>query len=135
MRVFCYRNLHTGKISVRALDGEYKGRVIAHADIVQVAGAIFKVSEKGRQRVIKERQKNVHAGVQGELTWMVGATLRHPIEWVGDPENVQPVLDSDRVVGYNPYKFESFVLVEHGNAPIHEADHATVSRDGKVKIT
>ncbi len=39
--------------------------VIAHVDSIWLSDVRFKVSEKGRERVLRERRKNVHAGVQG----------------------------------------------------------------------
>ena len=68
MRVFVYFNLHKKCLSVKALEGESKGRVIAHADSVELVNATFKVSQAGRQRVLRERRKNVHAGVVGTMT-------------------------------------------------------------------
>jgi len=65
MKVFVYFNLRKRCFSVKALEGMYKGRVIAHRDSLHLQDAEFKVSEKGRQRVIRERRKNVHAGVVG----------------------------------------------------------------------
>ncbi len=50
MRVFVYFNLHRKCLSVKALEGERKGRVIAHAKAVELVGVTFKVSEAGRQR-------------------------------------------------------------------------------------
>ena len=55
-KYYIYRNLHTGGFSVK-----YRGRVVAHLDKFTAVNATFKVNEKGRQRVIKEKAKNVHA--------------------------------------------------------------------------
>lgn len=85
MRVFVYFNLHKKVWSVKALDGESKGRVIAHLPSVSLFSATFKVSEAGRQRVIRERTKNVHAGIVGYL--------------VGDKE----IPSEAKSVRYNPY--------------------------------
>lgn len=62
MKVFVYYNLHKKCWSVR-----YKGKVIAHLDRVTLRNAEFKVNELGRQRVLREGRKNVHAGVSGYL--------------------------------------------------------------------
>ncbi len=109
MRVFVYRNLRKNCYSVKALEGPNKGRVIAHWDYLSLTDAKFKVSRSGRARVLRERQKNVHAGVVGN--------------W--EPEQG---MDWDRFenahkVTYNPYHFESFV-----NACTHDA----VYQSGKV---
>ncbi len=65
MKVFVYYNLHKHCWSLKALEGKDKGRVVAHADDVMVYLAKCKVSEAGRQRVLNEQRKNVHAGVVG----------------------------------------------------------------------
>lgn len=67
MKVFVYFNLHKKLFSIKALEGSNKGRVIAHSSSVSLKDASCKVSEAGRQRVIKEKRKNVHAGVVGTL--------------------------------------------------------------------
>ena len=65
MKVFVYFNLHKKVWSVKALEGPNKGKVIEHTTNINIANAKFKVSEAGRQRVLKEKKKNVHAGVTG----------------------------------------------------------------------
>lgn len=67
-KVFVYFNLHKKVWSVKALDGERKGKVIARLPTLMIRGASFKVSEAGRQRVIREKKKYVHAGVVGYIT-------------------------------------------------------------------
>lgn len=63
-----YLNLHkTGFLSVRAAEGPDKGRVVGHVSAIELDGCTFRVSEAGRQRVIRERQKNVHATVRGRV--------------------------------------------------------------------
>jgi hypothetical protein len=59
------------------------------------------VSEAGRQRVLREKRKNVHAGVSG--TWINYCTNR--------VENHFEFLSMvGRQVTYNPYKYDSFVI-------------------------
>jgi hypothetical protein len=64
MKVFVYRNLRRGCLSVR--DTKTR-RVIAHVDEIFLRDVKFKVSKAGRERVLKEKQKNVHAGVEGNI--------------------------------------------------------------------
>lgn len=101
MRVFVYFNLHKKCFSIKALEGDLKGRVIAHSDTVLLEGCKLMVSEAGRQRVLREKRKNVHAGVSG--TWINYCTNRANnafdfISMIG------------RQVTYNPYKYASFVV-------------------------
>lgn len=98
MKVFVYFNLHRKCFSIKALEGENKGRVVAHRDTVLLFDGVFKVSEAGRQRVLRERKKNVHAGVVG--VWAEDSAFR-------DTHN--RVMMYGTPVTYNPYKYDSFV--------------------------
>jgi len=58
-KYYIYRNLHKGGFSVRL-----RGRVVDYIDSAAVCmGVEFKVSRKGRERVLQEGKKNVHAYV------------------------------------------------------------------------
>lgn len=115
MRVFVYFNLHKKCLSVKALEGESKGRVIAHADSVELVNATFKVSQAGRQRVLRERRKNVHAGVVGTMTNLPAhySTI-HIAEAFYTP------------VKYNPYRFDSFVTAVN-ESPVTTARRVVVA--------
>lgn len=115
MRVFVYFNLHKKCLSVKALEGESKGRVIAHADSVELVNATFKVSQAGRQRVLRERRKNVHAGVVGTMANIPAhySTI-HIAEALYTP------------VKYNPYRFDSFVTAVN-ESPVTTAKRVVVA--------
>ena len=91
MKVFIYFNLRKKLWSVKALQGPDRGRVIKHCDSFTLEHAQFKVSESGRQRVLREKRKNVHAGIVGIWCGAHGS---------GHLENS---------VTYNPYKYNTFV--------------------------
>ena len=112
MKVFVYFNLHRKCFSVKALEGINKGRVIKHAFFVALENVTFKVSEAGRQRVLKEQRKNVHAGVVGTLV------------------NSLDVVGSERVT-YNPYKGNTFVLCGTGDPVLASTSAALVVHDKK----
>ena len=114
MKVFVYYNLHKKLFSVKALEGPNKGRVIAHRTELNLGNVTFKVSEAGRQRVLREQRKNVHAGVVGE--------------WYG---TVQP-MDNGTPVTYNPYRFTSFVVADTLQ-PIHHAREAHL-KDRRITV-
>ena len=97
MKVFVYYNLHKKVWSIKALEGHDKGLVVGHSPRVLLRDAVGKVSEKGRQRVIREKCKNVHAGIVGTLVHTGG-------------EGYFPGLE----VTYNPYKYQSFVYKDTG---------------------
>lgn len=100
MKVFVYWNLHKSVWSVKALEGPDKGRVIGRKRNVLLADVTGKVSEAGRQRVLREGRKNVHAGLVGTLASLDdqhGQNVATGTEWIGD------------TITYNPRKYTSFV--------------------------
>lgn len=107
MKVFVYWNLHKNVWSVKALDGKDKGRVIYHANNVVLHDCTFKVSQAGRQRVLRDQCKNVHAGVVGTL-----GMVNIPVSYL--PHNIP--------VTYNPYKYETFVRKDNPDVPVMNAD-------------
>lgn len=64
MKVEVYRNLNNGRLSIR--DAKTK-LVVGHADRVKLTDVTFHVSQAGRERVLRERRKNVHAVVRGYM--------------------------------------------------------------------
>ena len=94
MRVEVYYNLHKNVFSVR-----HKGKVIAWGNSVTIENPEYVVREKGRQKVLEEGRKNVHAFVRGTLS-DIDIFLKGISEWA----KVEP-----REVTYNPYKYDSFV--------------------------
>ena len=102
MRVDVYYNLHKKTFSVR-----HKGKVIAHRDYVWVKDAQFVVSEAGRQRVLNEKKKNVHAFVRGE--WLEHTSRQTATEGT----------KYGGYASYNPYKAGTFMAYD---LPIHKAD-------------
>jgi hypothetical protein len=105
-KVFVYKNLHKDRWSLRDVKTKL---VTSHRKTVALKDATFKVSEAGRKRVLKERRKNVHAGIQG-------TTTRAPKEgsWIK--------------VSYNPYKWGYFYKVETGE-PIYSASYVKFEED------
>lgn len=89
-RVKVYRNLHKKLWSV--VDAK-TNRVTFHAPTLAVADAVFRVSEKVRDRVVANRRKEVHARVWGVLT---------------EPLNPLPHLVP---ATYNPYVAPHFFLL------------------------
>ena len=63
---------------------------MGHADSVYLRGARFKVSEAGRERVRKEKRKNVHAYVYGFIR--------------GRQDNISLI-----PLRYNPYENVGFI--------------------------
>lgn len=111
MRCFVYFNLHKKLWSIRAVSGPSKGLVVAHASNVVLSDCSFAVSESGRQRVIREQCKNVHAGVLGHLEAFDGmpTEVGLAVGLQGSTIHQEPLQQG---VTYNPYKFSSFVEKE-----------------------
>jgi hypothetical protein len=119
-KVFVYYNLHKHKWSVKDVK---TGRVMSHQYEVQLYNAKFKVSEAGRARVLKEKRKNVHAGVEGYLTKdALPRKMDGTILWERQSERHK--------VTYNPYKYETFVAGPDSE-PIHKAYFVRMVAYGK----
>ena len=87
--VMIYRNLHKNCWSAKS---SKTGIVLFHSLEVLLKKAKFKVSEAGRQRVLKEKAKNVHAGVIGIVCGV----------------EADESIFTERV-RYNPYETETFI--------------------------
>ena len=66
-RVAVYKNLHRGAWSVRAIDGPFKGKVVAHAERVGLVHAHMHVNERAQRRIAAGAAREVHAWVIGTL--------------------------------------------------------------------
>lgn len=104
-KVFIYYNLHNNLWSVR-----HNGKVLGHTKNISIDNPVFKVSEAGRQRVLRDKAKNVHAGVQGIVNSM--------------PQDPSP--EGKVRVSYNPYKAPTFVDSATAN-PVYSAKAAHLS--------
>ena len=92
-RVQVYYNLHKKCLSIR-----YKGKVIEHAREVTLTDAKFHVQPAGRERVLREKRKNVHAYVSGKLKESFWHTQAPAYVWTAKQR-----------ITYNPYKHKNFV--------------------------
>ena len=119
MRVFCYFNLHRKCFSLKAMDGPDKGRVVAHADAVHLKDVSFKVSAAGRNRVLRERRKNVHAGAVGTVERFLAHGAEMGRQWLSAKENFET---AGRAVSYNPYKAGHFFEVDSGAAVLSASE-------------
>ena len=139
LKVFVYRNLQRKCWSVKALNGENRGRVILYASSVDLSPATFKVNEAGRQRVLKEQQKNVHAGVEGWLLMAHVIKERYP----SYPKQRETTNDTGwdgvnddgyvwREVTYDPYKYGSFVHTDD-LSPVIDQHEVVLDNDMKVR--
>lgn len=127
MKVQVYLNSHINKISIRV-----KGKgVVAHACQVILSDAEFKVSERGRQRTIQKKQKNVHAIIEGDLIFADDLTYMENKNTRFKFIRRQKMLDNDIKVVYNPYKYSKFT-VEESNLSVTRAEQVSVISNGLV---
>jgi hypothetical protein len=82
--VHIYRNLHNHKISVQGRVGN-SWKVIGHVENCILSEVSFIVQESGRKRVLRDRQKNVHAWAKGNLIAEIDATIITPVSLMYDP--------------------------------------------------
>lgn len=137
MKVSVHWNYHKKLLSVVPLEGRSKGLVVAHVEQIALQDAEFRVSEKGRRRVIKEQCKNVHAKIVGTPVSIWGADLR------GDPDNdtlkglgigkVWPQVSRGTQVVYNPYLNKTFVR-KGGKVPVLKAEQVWLDRNKVTAI-
>jgi hypothetical protein len=134
MKVFLYRNLHKEGFcySIKAVDGPHKGKVLGYSRKVIVENAAYKVSEAGRQRVLRTKKKNVHAGVVGDLK-IVGSDVieRIPGSLALYSLPMHITIKKINDVTYNPYKYSSFVI-RQTEEPIQTSKWALLDNE-KVK--
>ena len=102
-KVEVYFNLHKKCWSIRQA-----GKPVVHSDFVEIKEPQFVVQQGGNARVRREKRKNVHAFVRGF--------------WCDPKEQWSERLafGYDEVT-YNPYKYDSFVLVNTGGEPVNRA--------------
>lgn len=115
MRVRVYRNLTKKCISIQSTKTNL---VIMYSEAVSLTNCKFTVREKGREKVLKEKRKNVHAFVIGELD----DVYKSP-----EGEDRRGV----RQASYNPYKHGFFydVITQE---PVREASKVWVMSDGTI---
>lgn len=112
--MFVYCHIRKGRLSIKAMEGSNKGRVIAHAEQLSMRDVDLKVSEAGRQRVLSEGRKNVHAGAVGHIDAAWGLQPRfddldmETLRGIGLGGVFRPLTRGTRIK-YNPLEAATFV--------------------------
>jgi len=78
-----------------------------HTTKIALKDVSFAVQPAGRQKVLEEKVKNVHAFVRGTITGY----------------DIESVIGVNESVTYNPYKYASFVN-KKTEEPVYEAQEA-----------
>jgi hypothetical protein len=105
-----YRNLNKPGV-VYSIRSKATGHVIGYEPVVTLSDASLRVQQGGRERVLREKRKNVHAFVEGC--------------WDEEMSGPKPEIK----IRYNPYLFDSFVRADTLE-PVHEADAVTLNEEG-----
>ena len=121
MKCRVYWNLHKKCWSVQE---RKSGLVVEHGQYVVMHDVSFVVRKGGRERVLREGRKNVHAFACGTLRRVERETEGRltPEDLLANPYRKE--------VTYNPWKNESFVWKETGE-PVH-ASSSVILREGRV---
>ena len=90
-----------------------KGRLICHSSVLMLVDAKFIVQPAGNKRVRAEKQKNVHAFIEGD--WFE-LPKRSSVEMMGKVE-------------YNPYSHTRFVLAHDGQEVTKESEAHLMAQD------
>lgn len=101
-KVRVYFNLHKKVFSVQ---DRKTGLVIAHVNNLCLEDVKYNVRQGGREKVIREKKKNVHAFIEGTVCLPIEANL-----------GAEPVT-------YNPYKYDSFII-RASEKPIYSSKNA-----------
>ena len=112
MKVRIYYNFRKKIFSVQEkVNGSWK--VTEYTNDIFLRNVEFKVSEAGRQRVLKDKRKNVHAFILGERFPFIPKSFVYRDE-----------------VSYNPYKGENFIVISE-QKPLDWAKYVAIV-GGKV---
>lgn len=111
MKVRVYRNLKHGRKAPAMYSIQHQGKVIARANAVLLGDVTFKVNEAGRQRVLREGRKNVHAFAVGVL--------------LASGSDMLPLTER---LAYNPYEGPTFVNDE--GKPVNYASGVVLNNLG-----
>lgn len=117
MLVDIYYNLHKKCLSVRARRGPDKGRVVQHRQKALIQDVSFVVNQRGREKVVAEKRKNVHAFVRGKMKDEYRGLVTVGLKEIS--------------VSYNPYKSSSFIN-EKTKQPIYNAKYVII-QDKKIR--
>ena len=125
MKTQVYRNLINGLISVRQND-----LVVCHAEFVTLENPSFTVREKGRQWVIANKEKIVHAFVNGSLV-TIGDNSSFKGRQPQFGNKLWKIVRDGVKVKYNPYRFGYF-FVEDGQPVGDDFKYISVFCDGSM---
>ncbi len=128
-----YRNLHNKKLSIR---NKRTKRVAGWCSYVLLSDVTFNVSETGRQKVLKDKQKNVHATIDGKVCDVVdfgykNETLYSCLDYEDQKGFIEEV---GQQFTYDPYKYSSFVRESDERFIKLNWDWCAIYADGTILV-
>ena len=111
MKTWCYWKLHKECVSYKLGSS---GRV-SHTAEIWLTDVKFHVLERGRQKVLREKRKNVHSFVIGQVLTTLPNSVRTDWSLLGF-----------RKAYYNPYKTDKWIDAETGEVLLR-ASRAIIS--------
>ena len=118
-RVMVYYNLHKHTFSVT-----YNGRLLNHSDYVKLSDVEFRVRQGCREKVLKEKRKNVHSFVIGTLE-----------DYCKFPCMDMPSEPNENIVTYNPYKYNTYVMKDTEEPIFRAGEVEMINLRNKIFIT
>lgn len=105
-----YWNLHQKCYSVKVA-----GRVVCHAAAVLLSDVEFVVQPAGREKVLREKRKNVHGFLRGTVMALEGLDGSPAIDGIDGMPEGNPFESEPVPITYNPYKDSTFVEINEGS--------------------
>lgn len=115
IKVAVYFNLHKDLFSVQSRHKDNYGKVLFHCENINLSKVKFVVREGGRDKVLKEKRKNVHAFCYGTI-------------------NLECKQSVKNLISYNPYKANHFYYV-NDSSPVYSVDQIkmqVINKRGKI---
>lgn len=116
-KTYVYWNLH--KLTFSIMQNQ---KVVGHSNQLYLSDVEFRVREGGRQKVLKDRVKNVHAFVVGRIFFCPEADS-YPMN---DPIDEEKLGMWTHRVSYNPYLDSHFVAKKLGEIGMKPVSHASM---------
>ena len=118
-KVMVHYNLNKHTFSIT-----YKNKLITHADHIKLNDVEFRVRPGGRDKVLKDKRKNVHAFVIGTL-----------LEYCKYPCESLPNETNNNIVTYDPYKYSSYVMKDTKEPIYNVGGVEMINSRNKIFIT
>lgn len=118
-KVMVHYNLNKHTFSIT-----YKNKLITHADHIKLNDVEFRVRPGGRDRVLEDKRKNVHAFVIGTL-----------LEYCKYPCESLPNETNNNIVTYDPYKYSSYVMKDTKEPIYRVGSVEMINSRNKIFIT